>query len=136
MITDLILNNLNIILYIVFMILFVLIFKRNPSELLVQAIKGFSADIQKFIIEVLAEVAKDYKKANDKLSNPLPINLQNGLSENEIRKEVAIRLLKEKAIKTNKLDMIEKVADKVGGYPNLIDLVYKSARTLLKAIKK
>lgn len=134
--TQLIIDNLDTIFYFVFMIVFVLITKRKPSLALIEAIKGFGKETQTFIIEVLSEVAKDYKKANEKLSNPLPLNLHTGMTENEIRKEVAIRLLKEKAIKTNKLDIIENVAKKVGGYHILVDMVYKSARTLLKMVKK
>ena len=126
---QLLLDNLDKVVYSLLLLLVAWVMKGKQTIAIAEAIQGVSQSVQKLVLEILAEIAKDHVSANKKLNTP--IKLKDSIPLNDLRKEIAIQALKEK-----KNPDINKIAEKLGGYANLVNIVYKSARWFLKAIKK
>lgn len=129
LILKLIMENLDkVVEWVIIGVLF-LIFKGKPSVNVIEHAKGVGVAIQELILTIMAEVSQDHVKVNEKLKVPVNISVIKDvdLQRHEVAKQAIIELNNSK---------IDKIADKLGGYDNLISIVYKSGKWLLKALKK
>lgn len=128
MILQLIMDNLDKVIEYGILLILILVFKNKPNAKIIAAVKGVSTSIQELVLELMAQASADHEKINNKLKVPVKLDVITDL--NMQRHEVVKQALIEK--NDSKLD---KIANKVGGYDNLIKIVYNSAKWLLKALK-
>lgn len=128
MILQLIMDNLDKVIEYGILLILILVFKNKPNAKIISAVKGVSTSIQELVLEIMAQASADHEKVNSKLKVPVKLDVITDL--NMQRHEVVKQALIEK--NDSKLD---KIANKVGGYDNLIKICYNSAKWLLKALK-
>lgn len=128
-ILNLLMENLDKVIYGIIIGIMYVVLKRKPSVQLIESIKGVSVSVHELVFAIMAEVARNPEKVNETLKTKLPIDKMEDIKV--IKHEIAKQALIEQQNST-----LDKVAKKVGGYDNLISLVYKSGRLIFKALKK
>ena len=144
---ELLKDNLGTVISYVIFVIIAIVYKKSLSPALVEKIKGVTTIAQSLIIEILAEIARKPNVVNNKLMTPVVV--PDKIHTNAIKKSIAIQALKELAYNkellpdsVNKskyskvINKVDSIAKGVGGYDKLVELVYKSGRLILKALKK